>query len=194
MSDAFDPDHERAALALDAQIDAVLAGRWTADDDTVVHRLAATIRTDPPPALGARVAGELRRTAHRRLAPVRVAAAAMAYLFISHGVGNLVNPEWIARNVGEPNSVHFATEGGLALVAVGLVVALAALRPVWLPAAVTAGVPLGLAFGVLGVREIGEFNGGAVLHLSQLAVALYLGIALWRHRRYARALRDEGGA
>ena len=38
------------------------------------------------------------------------------------------------------------------------------------------------------------FDGGAVLHLSQLAVALYLGIALWRHRRYARALRDEGGA
>ncbi|MGH9212843.1 MAG: hypothetical protein ACRD2C_19560 [Acidimicrobiales bacterium] len=100
-------------------------------------------------------------------------------------------PDWIARNIGEPNATHFATEGGLALLAVGFVVAAAALRPVWLPAAVTAGLPLGLAFGVLGAGEIGQFTGGAMLHLTQLGVSIVLAVGFWRLRRYVRVLRDE---
>lgn len=194
MTEPYDDDEARAAVALDEEIGAVLAGRPARAGDGTVHWLAAALRTDPPPALARRVATETAAAARRRLAPLRVIAAAMAYLFLSHGIGNLVNPAWIARNVGEANAPHFATEGGLALVAVGIVAAVAAARPVWLPAAVMGGVPLGLAFGALGAQEIGEFTGGAVLHLSQLAIAVALGIGWWRGRRYVRALRDEGGA
>src|SRR5262245_55422455 len=129
MSEPFDPADERAALALDEEIDAVLAGEVRPGGDPTVLALATAPRVDPAPSLARRVAADRVRVARRRLRSLRVLAAFMAYLFLTHGIGNLVSPDWIARNIGEPNAPHFATEGGLALIAVGLVVAAAALRP-----------------------------------------------------------------
>jgi hypothetical protein len=191
MSEPFDAAEERAAVALDEEIDAVFAGEIRPGEDPTVLALATALSADPGPSLARRVAADRARVARRRLGPLRVVAGFMAYLFLWNGIGNLVAPDWIARNVGEPNATHFATEGGLALVAVGLVVGAAALRPVWLPVAVTAGLPLGLAFGVIGAGEVGQFTGGAVLHLTQLGVAIALAVGFWRLRRYVRVLHNE---
>lgn len=193
MSEPVGGDAERDAEVLDRQIDEVLAGRWPDDAPPAVGRLTASFRVDPPASLGERVAIDRSDHIRRRLLPVRLVAALMAYLFLSHGIGNIVSSAWVAENVGEPDSPHFATEGGLALIVIGVLVGAAARWPQWLPAAAGAAVPLGVAFGVLGVGEIGEFTAGAVLHLSQFGAAVALGVGLWRNRRYTRALRSEGG-
>ena len=81
MSDedqTFDPDELAAADRLDAQIDVALAGRAGRDVAPEVLLLATAFRTDPPPALGQRVATEHERVLERRWRPFRYVAALMA--------------------------------------------------------------------------------------------------------------------
>jgi hypothetical protein len=194
MTDRFDDADLAAAAALDTEIDGALGGGPSPASDPVVLWLTATVRSDPPAALGARVRAEHARREHRRWRPARIAAAALAALFLGQGVGSLVNGAWVARNLGEDYSPHAFTEGGLALLAVGIAIAAGVFRRSWLPISVAAGVPLGLAFGVLGFAEVGEFAAGAVLHLSEGAAAGLLGLAWWRARRYDRGRPGEDEA
>ena len=180
---AFDPEEVAAAELLDEQIDMLLAGRAGADAGPELLLLATAVRTDPPAGLGERVAVTHERALRRRWRPFRYVAALMAYLFISQGIGNLVWGDWVADGVGDDFSPHLTREGGFALIAVGLAVAMGALVRRMAPVSVVAGVPLALAFGVAGIGEIGVFAAGAVLHISQGLVGLALALSFWRYWR-----------
>lgn len=196
MSDedqTFDPDELAAADRLDAQIDVALAGRAGRDVAPEVLLLATAFRTDPPPALGQRVATEHERVLERRWRPFRYVAALMAYLFVSQGIGNLLWGDWVADGVGDDFSPHLTREGGFALIAVGIAVAAGALVRRMAPVSVAAGVPLAVAFGIAGIGEIGVFAAGAVLHISQGLVGLALGLTYWRYRRGSEIGRDTSG-
>lgn len=184
MVDAFDERDLAAADALDVEIDRVLAGAPGAAADRVVTWLTVATRSDPPPAVATRVEADHRRLEQRRWRPVQVAAAALAALLLSQGIGNLVTGEWVARGIGEHYSPHAFREGGFALLAAGIAVAAGVFRRSWLPVSASAGVPLGVALGLHGASEVGQFTAGAVLHLSQGAIAVLLGVAWWRARRY----------
>lgn len=194
MDEPVDPDELAAATALDRDIDLVLAGRPSRRTDPAVVWLSAAMRPDPPPALHDRVLAEHARRELRRWRPAQVAAAALAALFLTQGLGNIFNGAWVARGLGEHHSPHIFGESGLALLAVGVAVAAGVLWRRWLPLSVATGAPLGAAYGVLGVGEIGQFAAGALLHLSQGAIAVALAVIWWRARRYGRPPRDEGGA
>jgi hypothetical protein len=195
------PDDERydaadlaAAEALDAAVDRVLAGAPASADDPTLLWLTAAVRTDPPPALGRRIRAEHARRETRRWRPVQLVAAAVAALMLSQGVGDIVNGAWVARGLGEDYSPHAFTEGGLALLAVGIAVAAGVLHRRWLPVSVATGAPLAVVFGVRGIGEVGEFAAGAALHLSQGVLGLLLAAVWWRAWRYGRAAASEGEA
>ena len=194
MADAFDTDDMRAAEALDAEIDRVLAGGASAGTEPLVALLATAIRVEPPVALAARIEREEARRAARRWRPVQVAAAAMAALLLSQGLGNLFNGAWVARGIGEDFSPHTMREGGFALIGLGLVVAAGVLRRSWLPVSVAAGAPVGVALGLHGTSEIGQFAAGALLHSAEGIAAIALVVTWWRVRRYARGPEPEGRA
>lgn len=183
MSESFDPAEVAAAERLDLEIDAVLGGRPDADVGAEVLLLASTIRTDPPPALAARVEVTHERAMRRHWRPFRWAAVAMGYLFFSQGFGNLVWGDWVADGVGEEFSPHLMREGGFALMAVGLAVLAGALVRRMAPVSVVAGTPLAIAFGVAGIGEIGVFAAGAVLHITQGLVGIVLAVTYWRYRK-----------
>lgn len=192
--DTFDPADVADAEALDAQIDALLAGRPAPDAPPALTWLHAAVRTDPPPGLAARVEARHDRVLRRRWRPVRYAAAAMAYLYISQGLGNLVVGEWIAEGIGEDYSPHLTREGGFALIAVGLAVLAGVLRRNLVPVSVVSGVPLGIALGISGIGEIGVFAAGAVLHITEGIVAVLLAVTAWRFWRDTSRPPDEEGA
>lgn len=195
-----DPTEVAAAEALDREIDAVLAGRTGPGAPQELTWLSAATRTDPPPGLAARVEARHERDVRRRWRPVRYAAVAVAYFFVSQGIGNLVAGDWVAEGIGEAHSPHLMREGGFALIAVGLAVLAGAIRRQMLPVSVVAGVPLALAFGVAGIGEVGVFAAGAVLHLTQGVLGIVLAVTAWRfwrgstRRRDTPADPDEGGA
>jgi len=193
MADAFDMDEVRAAEALDAEIDRVVGGSARLGTDPVLTLLAAAIRVDPPAGLARRVRAEHARRERIRWRPVQVAAAVLATLLVSQGVGNLFNGAWIARGIGEDFSPHTMREGGFALIGLGLAVAAGVLRRSWLPVSVVAGVPVGLALGINGTSEIGHFAAGALLHTTEAIAAIALVVTFWRARRYARGPDPEGG-
>ncbi|MFL6205024.1 MAG: hypothetical protein ACJ739_06705 [Acidimicrobiales bacterium] len=194
MADAFDVDEVRAAEALDAEIDRVIGGAARLTTEPVVALLATAIRVDPPSDLARRVRAEHARLEQVRWRPAQVAAAVLATLLVSQGLGNLVNGAWIARGIGEDFSPHTMREGGFALIGLGLAVAAGVLRRSWLPISVVAGVPVGLALGVNGTSEIGHFAAGALLHTTEALAAIALVVTFWRARRYARRPDPEGGA
>lgn len=192
--DGFEPHDVAAAERLDTRIDLVLAGR-PSDGHPELPVLISAMRADPPPDLGERVVARAEEAADRRRAaawrPFRYAAAALAYLFVSQGVGNLLFGGWIADGVGESFSPHAMREGAFALIAVGIVVAASALHRRFAPVAVASGVPLAVGLGAGGIAEIGQFAPGAVLHLTEGAVGLaLLGTFLWT-RRDGSARADE---
>lgn len=194
MADQYDELDVAAAEALDAEIDGVIAGRPQPAGDPVVLWLSTAVRSDPPAALAARIDAEHVRREQVRWRPAQVAAAALAALLLSQGVGNMVSGAWIARGLGEAYSPHVYVEGGFALLAAGVAVAAGVFRRAWLPVSVASGVPVGVALGVHGLPEIGTFTAGALLHSSQGVVALLLGIAWWRAWRYGRRPLSEGEA
>jgi hypothetical protein len=179
----FDPEQLAAAERLDDQIDDVLAGRTRADAAPEVLLLAAAVRTDPPLSLAHRIEQRRERELRRRWRPFRYAAAAMAYLFVSQGIGNLAFGDWVADGVGDDFSPHLTREGGFALIAVGVAVAAGAVTRRLAPVSAAAGVPLALAFGISGIGEIGVFAAGAALHITQGLVGIALGMTYWRYRR-----------
>jgi hypothetical protein len=189
--EALDPTDLAAAEALDRQIDAVLAGRAGRDAAPELTWITAAVRTDPPPRVATTVAERAERVLRIRWRPVRWAAAAMAYLYLSHGLGNIVVGDWVARGVGEHHSPHLMLEGGAAFIAVGIAVLAGALRPRLLPVSVVAGVPLALVLGYNGIGEVGEFAAGAALHLSQGVVGIVLAMMFWRTWRDTRGRIGE---
>lgn len=190
----FTPEEIAEAEALDARIDDALAGRPGAETPDTVLLLSAAVRTDPPPSLGDRVEARYERVLRRRWRPFRYAAAAMAYLFISQGIGSLLWGDWVAEGVGDDFSPHVTREAAFALVAVGIAVAAGAVARRLAPVAAAAGVPLAVAFGIAGIGEIGVFTAGAVLHLSQGVVGVILAVTFWRYWRDTSARRNEDGA
>lgn len=193
MAEAWEPEELAAAAALDEQIDRALTGAPDHSIDHTVLWLATSLRADPPPTLARRVADEHERRERARWRPAQIAAAALAALFLTNGVGSLVNGAWVAEGLGEHYSPHAYVEGGLALITAGVIVAAGLFRRSWLPLSTLAGSPLGLALGIRGIPEVGQFAPGAVLHLSEGAVGLALAVLWWR-ARYRRAPGDEGGA
>ena len=191
LDEPFDPAEVAEAEALDRQIESVLAGRAGPEVSPAVSWMVAATRVDPPPALAARVEDRRERELDRRWRPARYLAGAMAYLLLSQGLGGFFIGDWVADGVGEAYSPHVNRELSFALIGAGIAVLAGALRRRWMPVAVAAGTPLGVALGVHGVTEIGVFAPGAVLHLSQGGVALALAFAYWRFRRDTSARDDE---
>jgi hypothetical protein len=150
-----------------------------------------------PPGLAARVdaaVASVGAASARRWLVVRGVAAAFAMTLFINGMGNFTRVEWVARHLHEPVSRHAANEGGAALLALSVLFVLAALRPRLLSTAAAVAGPLGLYFGVAGVREVGTFLDGGILHLSEAMLGLGL-VALWFWaRRYVSRPSDEGGA
>ncbi len=196
MADHQDPTPAEHAAAdrLDEVIDAVLAGRGAPGTDATVLWLATSTRPEPPAALHRRVQRRVEALEARRWRPAQLVAAMFAAVLATNGLGNIWNHNWVAENIDEPPSPHAFIEGGLALLAVAIVLAAALFTYRALPYAVAAGAPLGVAYGVRGVGEIGEFAGGAVLHISQGVLGLALLVLWWRARRYGSGADDEGGA
>jgi hypothetical protein len=190
MSERFDPDEIAAAQRLDRAAEDALEGRGPREVDpetaAVLERLARGHAPEPPPPLWHRVGTLLRRERRRRQA-VRVAAAALGLLFVGQGLGNLLAGSWVARNLDVAFDSHAFVEGGIVLLALGLVMVAGALERRWLDLAVLAGTPVGIAFAAHGASELGEFPAGGVLHLCQGVVAIALGVLWWQTRRYVLA-------
>lgn len=175
---------------LDAEISALLAGGGRPDADPTLTWLAAAARTSPPPQLSARIGASVRRT-RRGDRPGRVLAAvawALAAVFASQAIGNVVAGDWIAENIGEPNGPHAYFEGALALMAAAACAAAGAVRRSWTPVSVLSASPLGLSLGLHGVGEFGVFAAGAILHTTEGVLGLLLIWAWWRESR--RSGRD----
>ena len=192
--DDFDPDERAAAEALDSEIDSVLGGRSAPTAAPTLTWLASAMRTDPPAPVLARVRDALDRVDRRRWRPMRLAALALAYLYISQGVGNILIGDWVARGIGEDYSPHITREGGLALIAAGLAVGAGAISRRFTSVSAVVGTPLGVVLGGFGVTEIGVFAAGAVLHITEGIVAIALGYTYWRYRRDSSGPVDEEGA
>lgn len=188
----FDPAEVALAEVLDAEITRTLAAGPARDGDPLITWLSATMRSDPPVALGRRIHTEHERRERQRWRPVQIVASLFAANLLSHGFGNLFIGAWVSRGIGEAYSPHAFREGGFALMAVGLAVAAGAVWRRWLPVSVVSGVPLGLSLGIYGIPEIGKFGPGAALHLAQGALAVTLGVLWWRANRYGRAPTTEG--
>lgn len=191
MADQFDPADVAAAEIFDAEIDAVLGGRAGPDTDRTLVWLAAVMRTEPPRSVAQRVAGYRAAEQRRLWKPARIVAAVMGWLFIYHGFSNLVIGAWVAENLGEAYSPHAMNEGGLALIGAGLAVAAGAISRRFMPVSTAVGVPLGLAFFVIGITEVQQFPLGAVLHLSQGVTGIVLAWTFWRFWRYDADRNDE---
>jgi hypothetical protein len=194
MSERFDRDELAAAVRLDRAADDVLAGNAPGGLDpataALVQRLARGHEAEPPPGLRHRVGSRLRRE-HRHRRAVRVAAAALGLLFVAQGLGSLVAGSWVARNLDVGFDSHAFVEGGIVLLALGVVMVAGALERRWLDLAVLAGAPVGIAFAAHGASELAEFPAGGVLHLSQGVAAVALAALWWRTRRYGFAPRAK---
>jgi hypothetical protein len=192
--DPATPADQLAADRLDETITSVLAGRPPRDTDVTVLWMAAAARPVPPAGLARRLARALDREEALRWRPVQAVAALLGALFLFQGLGDIFRGEWIARGLGEAHSHHLYLEGGIALVAMAIVLAVGLFERRALQVGVAGGVPLGVAYGINGFTEIGQFAAGVALHMTELVVAVALLVAWWRARRYGAADPDEGGA
>lgn len=195
MTDAeFDPELVAEAERLDREITDVLAGRPDVDVDPVALWLATSLRTSPPPRVRSRISraiGHGAPPAGWAYRLPRLVAAALALVFVGHGVGNLILGEWVAAQLGEPHAPHAYIEGAWAIAAVGIAVGAGALRRRWLPVSAGAGVPLGVLLGAHGVSEFAVFPAGAVLHTAEGVLAIVLLVTWWISRRYGTPRRAE---
>ena len=193
MSDAWDPVEVAAAEDLDAVIDAALVG--VPSGDPVINRLVDAYAEAAPPWLAERVhrravVDDTRRA--RAWWPARIAAAVLALFLLGSGVTDIFFGQWLADAVRNPYAPHIYREGGLAFLAVGAVVAWAAVRPRWLEVAVMVGSPLGVLLAVNGAGEIIHLRTGALDHVPQLVSAVALAYFWWRARlRYRTDRTDE---
>lgn len=161
--------------------------------EALIQALLAADAGEPSESLRDRVGAIVRRAESRRRRPARIAVALLGALLIGHGLGGIFNGDWVAENLGAAYDSHPYFEAGVALVALGaLLVAGGVSRRLLEPAAL-AGIPAGLALGINGASELGEFPAGGVLHLSEGVVALVLLVAIWRIGRYGIRLRPKEG-
>jgi hypothetical protein len=189
-----DPIARQRADQLDREITAALAGRPSPTTDAEVLWLAAALRPEPSASLGRRVDAVVAAYPTRSWRVLQVVAAALAAVLAAQGLSNVGWGDWVAENLGEAPSPHASVEGGLALLAVAVAVAAGAFRRRWMAASVMAGGPLGVVLGVRGIGEVGEFPGGAVLHLAEGCLGAALLVAWWRYRRDGGADPGEVGA
>jgi hypothetical protein len=113
---------------------------------------------------------------------------------MGHGIGNIWNHDWVADNIHEGHSPHAYIEGGVAILAVTVLLGAAVLTYRALPYAVASAAPLGLVYGIRGFDEIGKFTAGAVLHIGQGVLGVALFATWWWARRYGSRSDDEGRA
>lgn len=142
-----------------------------------------------PPALHRRVRAQFAKKDRR----LRIAAAALGVLLLNHAGGNLLFPAWIADAIHGHYDGHLYREAGVAILGVGVLMILAALRTRLLDAATAVGAPVGLGFGAIGVWELQHSLFGASVHLGEGAAAVVL-LYFWWQARYARPRRHEGEA
>jgi hypothetical protein len=194
----YEPAELTAAEVLDARVAAELTSPGAGlQDDPVVAGLVTALRAEVPEELRRRVAEEVaEETARTRRSwwVVQVAAAAMAAILATNGLGNLIGSEWVAEGLGEPHGRHAWVEGGMALLAASVAVGAGLFRRRVLPVSVAVGSPLGILLGIRGIGEIGHFGAGAALHLTQGALGIVLLVTFWRARRYGSGRGGEGGA
>jgi hypothetical protein len=186
-----DAIERQRAEQLDRQITAVLSGRPSAATDREVLWLAAALRPDPPASLQRRVGAVVAALPTRSWRVLQLLAAGLAAVLAAQGLGNVIWGDWVAASLGEASSPHAFVEGGLALLAVAVAVGAGVFRREWMAASVAAGGPLGVVLGVRGIAEVGEFTGGAVLHLAEGFLGAALLVAWWRYRRYGHGVRGE---
>jgi hypothetical protein len=188
----FDDAELEAAEKLDSVITDVLAGRAGHDADLVALWLASSTRDLAPLPLVARLRGRVSpANPPRRL--VRSAAAALALLFLVHGVTNVAFSDWLAAQLGEEGT-HALYEGGLAMLTAAVAVGACLLRRAWTPISVASGVPLGVGLGLHGLTEIGEFAAGVALHTLEGLAALTFLVAWLLERRDRPAVQPEEGS
>jgi hypothetical protein len=186
----FDAAEIAAADRLDVEITATLAGRPSTAVEPSVLWLASALRAEPSSALAKRVA-TVAAVPRQPWRTVRVAAVVLAVLLAAQGFGNLIAGPWIAAHIHQPYTSHGYFEGGFALIALGLAVAVGALRRRTLPVSVVAGSPLGILFALHGTGELGVFALGAALHMAQGAAAVFLLLIWLRARRYGSPDKPE---
>ncbi|MDL9936472.1 hypothetical protein QSJ18_06935 [Gordonia sp. ABSL1-1] len=183
-----------AANRLDDQISAMLTGVPSTGTDPQLLWLANALRPDPSAATHARIDARIeagtRSARARRWRWARLAAAVLGFFFLVHGIGNMVAGEWISSNLGEPFNEHAMVDGGLAFLAVGSAVLVAATRVRWLPVGIIVGVPFGLILGGRGLHEVGTFAWGATLHGATGLAAIMALVTFAIGWRYGR----KGGA
>lgn len=168
-------------------------GLGPASDPTALW-LSAALRSDPPPALVRRIDGIVVAGPRPRTAGVwRWAALGLAASFWVHGFGSIFFSDWLVQNLGE-DAPHAMFEGGVAVLTVALLVGAAALRRSWAPVAVAGGTPMGVIYGLHGIREWGTFAAGAALHTLEGVLALVLLVTFVLELRDSRGARHEEGA
>ena len=164
--------------------------------DAAVEALLVSALDAPVPAgLAARVdaaVAQVTAGVRRRWRIVRSLAAALGAVFVVNGGGNIFLGRWVARNLDAPYDPHVWREGGLALLALGALLLLAALRPRLLSAAALVACPVAAFYGVTGVGEVDDFLNGAVLHLSQGVLGIALAVGWFWARRYVSVPPNEG--
>ena len=151
-----------------------------------------------PPGLAARVeavVGPVVTSLRRRWLVVRGLATALGAAFVFNGFGNVFLGRSVAENLGEPYHPHVWREGGVALVALGAVLLVAAARPRrLLPAVAAVACPLAAYYGVVGAGEFDDWVNGALLHTTQGVLGIALAVGWFWARRYVPDRGGEGGA
>lgn len=210
MAQGFDTEELRAAEALDAAIDATLAGSVPpsgTDPDlaVTVQYLAILHQTAVPDELQELRFGEQLRPDHspvadgqgqgrapkpgasrqgRALQPaVQWVSGALGAVLLVQAITLLGAGEQLAHFLQFTYVPHVYQEQGLMTLAIAFGLLLAAFRKTYLPGVVAIGGPMGLLFGVYGLIEIGHTPNPAaeVLHFIQAGLAGLLTI-LWLRR------------
>jgi hypothetical protein len=183
LSDVFDDD------VMDGMIDAALTTGQSADP--VIEGLTRAFDVALPARLADRALGRRARVWW----PARIAAAVLAYTMIGSGIVNIFFGHWLARTVGNAYAPHIYREGGLAFLAVGVLLGWAALQPRFLDLAVWVGTPLGLLLSINGAGEFIHLRAGVVDHgpqaLSAIALVWFWARARRADRRYLIGPSDE---
>jgi hypothetical protein len=166
-----------------------MAEELEAGGDPFVEALLVRGLDEPLPAgLAAKVENAVApvvSAVRRRWLIVRGFAAALGIQFVVNGTGSAFLGRWVADNLDEPYHPHVWREGGVALLALGVLLVVAAVRPRrLLSTAALVACPAAFFYGVTGVGELDDWINGAALHISQGVLGLGLAVSFLWARRY----------